>query len=215
MKKYKDIQQGTPEWFHIKKGKVSGTGLAKILGTPYARKEFLYEIIAERLTVGIPDSDETARERGTRLESEGIEVFEIRTGKMVERVGLCESEKNSQMVNSPDGLIGDDEAIEIKCMGGKNHIKLCFENEVPKEYVAQTIQYFIVNEKLEILWFVGYNPDIPDCSLHILKITRKDMEEMVKDARKKEEDFIEEVNEGVKEIKKNKNKNVHTRIRIS
>jgi hypothetical protein len=46
-------------------------------------------------------------------------------------------------------------------MGGKNHIKLWLTDKAPDEYEFQIYQYFIVNEKLKKLYFVGFNPDIP------------------------------------------------------
>ena len=121
MKKH-NIQQRSDEWFHLRKGKITGTVLKSIMGTPRARQEAIYEIMAERLTVGIGE-DENAMDRGTRLESDGIAIFELETGKQVECVGFCEDDENSQIANSPDGLIGENEAVEIKCPGGKNYVK--------------------------------------------------------------------------------------------
>lgn len=202
MKRYNELEQRTPEWYHLRKGKIGGTGLAKILGTPYARGEYFYEIIAERLTTGNAEAEEyeNPMDRGLRLEDEAIAAFEFETGKKVEKVGLCEDSENSQITNSPDGLIGDDEAVEIKCMGGKNHIKFWLDNEVPKEYIWQVIQYFVVNKNLKTLWFVGYNPDIPVRPLHIVEVKRSDKEKEIEKARKAQEEFIEEVNEKLKEI---------------
>ena len=202
MKKYNEIEQRTAEWYQLRKGKITGTGLAKILGTPYMRGEYFYEIIAERLTVGNAEAEEyeNPMDRGLRLEDEAIAVFEFETGKKVEKVGLCEDGENSQITNSPDGLIGEDEAVEIKCMGGKNHIKFWLENEIPKEYVHQCLQYFIVNKNLKTLWFEGYNPDVPARPLHIVEVKRSEKEEEIKKARKAQEEFIEEVNQKLKEI---------------
>ena len=196
------VEQRSPEWYQLRKGKITGTGLSKIMGTPSAKKEYFYEIIAERLMVGNPDAEEyeNPMDRGLRLEDDGITEFEFATGKRVEKMGICESSENSQIINSPDGLIGEDEAIEIKCMGGKNHIKFWFENEVPKDYVSQVIQYFVVNKNLKTLWFVGYNPDIPTHPLHILEVKRSEKEEEIKKALKAQEEFIEEVNQKLKEI---------------
>ena len=49
MKVYKELLQGTEEWFKKKLGVVTGTVLVDIMGTPYKRSEVLYEIIAEPL----------------------------------------------------------------------------------------------------------------------------------------------------------------------
>ncbi len=191
MKKH-NIDQRTDEWFHLRKGKVTGTVLKSIMGTPKARKTALYEVLAERLTVGV-GNDENAMERGTRLESDAIAMFELETSKQVEIIGLCEDEDNQNIANSPDGLIGEDEAIEVKCMGGKNHVSMWLENKVPDEYEWQVIQYFVVNPKLRKLYFVGYNPDIPVHPLHIIEIYRDEIEQRIIDAKKSQEAFLLEV----------------------
>ncbi|MBI5573505.1 MAG: YqaJ viral recombinase family protein [Elusimicrobia bacterium] len=192
MKNHK-IKQRSDEWFHLRKGKITGTTLKAIMGTPKARQEAIYEMIAQRLTVGIKDETENAMDRGLRLEDDAVAAFELESGKKVEKMGLCEEENNPLVCNSPDGLIGKNEAIEVKCMGGKNHVKLWLENEIPDEYKWQVIQYFIVNEKLEKLYFVGYNPDIPVHLLHIIEIKREKIEDEIQEAKKKQRVFLAEI----------------------
>ena len=192
MKKYDKIEQGSDYWHQIRKGKITGTVLKGIMGTPKARQEAIYEMIAQRLTVGIGD-DENPMDRGTRLEDEAIAAFELESGKTVEKTGFCEDDEDSSIANSPDGLIGQTEAIEVKCPGGKNHVKVWLTNEVPDEYEWQVVQYFIVNEKLEKLYFVSYNPDIPVHPLHILEIKREDIKLDIANARKAQEAFLVEI----------------------
>ncbi len=193
MKKH-NIEQQTEEWHHLRKGKVTGTTLKSIMGTPKAREDALYEIIAERLTVGVDMDYENPMDRGNRLEPEAIKVFEFETEKTVERTGFCEDDMNEMISNSPDGLIGEDEALEVKCMGGKNHVKMWLKDEVPDEYKWQVVQYFIVNEKLQKLYFVGYNPDIPVHPMHIIEVNRDSVASEMEKARKSQEEFLEEVN---------------------
>lgn len=193
MLKHKDIQQGTDAWHHIRKGKITGTTLKAIMGTPKARQDAIYEIIAERLTLGVDNGEENAMDRGLRLEPDAIAMFELQTGKEVERIGFAEDDENPLIANSPDGLIGDDEAIEVKCLGGKNHVKMWLTNQVPEEYSWQTVQYFVVNPNLQKLYFVGYNPDIPVHPFHTIEITRESMEEKIAKAKEAQEGFLKEV----------------------
>lgn len=104
------------------------------------------------------------------------------------------------IANSPDGLIGEDEAIEVKCPGGKNYVKMWLTNQVPDEYEWQVVQYFIVNEKLQKLYFVGYNPDIPVHPMHIIEVKREDIEGKIIKGREEQEKFLEEVNAILKDI---------------
>lgn len=199
MKKH-NIDQRTDEWLHIRKGKITGTTLKAIMGTPKARQDALYEIIAERLTVGVESDYENPMDRGTRLEPEAIAAFEFETGKTVEKIGFCEDDENTHITNSPDGLIGKHEAIETKCMGGKNHVKMWLTDQVPDEYSWQVVQYFVVNKDLKTLYFVGYNPDIPTHSLHIIEVTRESITDDIEMAQNAQETFLKEVNEALEKI---------------
>ncbi len=191
----KDLEQGTDEWHHLRKGKITGTTLKAIMGSPKVRQDALYEIVAERLTTGIDDGEENAMDRGVRLESEAISAFEFETELKVDRVGFSQSDDNPMIANSPDGWIGDNMGIEVKCPGGKNYVKMWLTNKVPDDYYWQTIQYFVVNEKLEKLYFVGYNPDIPVHPLHIIEINREETLEDAKLAKVAQEQFLKEVEE--------------------
>lgn len=191
-----DLIQGTPEWHQKRKTAVTGTVLKSLMGTPKARQEAVYECLANRLTVGVEDEYENAMDRGTRLEPDAIAAFELETNKSVERIGFCESDDNSAIAQSPDGYVrdtGDTEAVETKCMGGKNHIKMWLTNKVPDEYEWQVVQYFVVNEKLEKLHFVGYNPDIPVHPLHIIEVTRAEIEADIEKAREAQNIFLQEI----------------------
>lgn len=195
MKKH-NIEQRSPEWHQLRKTRITGTVLKNLMGTPKARQEAIYEAIANRLTVGVQDEYENAMDRGTRLESDAISLFEFETGKSVEQVGMCEDDNNSAIAQSPDGYVkdtDDSEAVEVKCMGGKNHVKLWLTDKVPDEYKWQVVQYFVVNDKLKKLYFVGHNPDIPVHPLHIIELERKDILVDIKQAKEAQKIFIQEV----------------------
>lgn len=201
MKNHDNIKQGSPEWHQIRKGKVTGTALKKIMGTARAREEAFYEIIAERLTVGLGDEPENAMDRGTRLEPEAVDAFIFETGKKVEITGFCEDDDDPMICNSPDGLIPDENAaVEIKCMGGKNHVKMWLTNQVPDDYEWQVVQYFVLNKTLERLYFVGYNPDIEVHPLHIITVERAEIEPKIVEAKEAQKVFLAEVNETLKKL---------------
>lgn len=201
--KIKNVEQRSPEWEQLRKTRITGTMVKNIMGTPRARKEAFYEAIANRLTIGVEEDYENAMDRGTRLEPDAIATFELETGKSVERVGFCESNDNEAIAMSPDGYVKDTnytEAVEAKCMGGKNHVKLWLENEVPDEYYWQVVQYFVVNDELQTLYFIGYNPDIPAHPLHVIEVKRDVVLSSIEKSRIEQETFLEEVNVKLKEI---------------
>ena len=193
MKKH-NVEQRSSKWFQLRKTRITGTTLKGLMGTAKARQEAIYETIANRLKVGIDDEYENAMDRGTRLEPDAIKMFEFETNKSVEEIGMCESDENSAIAQSPDGYIAntkDTEAIEVKCLMGKNYVKMWLTNEVPDEHKWQVIQYFVVNDKLKKLYFVGFNPEIPIHALHIIEVERDEV--LVEKAKKAQLIFIQEV----------------------
>jgi len=192
---HEKLQQQSKEWFEIKKGVITGTVLKAISGTPKARQDAIYELLAERLTVGVPDEYENPMDRGNRLEPEAIASFELATGKQVKKVGFCQRDDNPFIGNSPDGLIGDREALEVKCPMGKNYVKAWITNEIPDEYYWQCIQYFVVNDNLDVLYFVLYNPDIPVYDMHTILMHRTDVEADIASALEKQRKALGEIDE--------------------
>ena len=197
-----DMKQRSPEWFHRRKGKITGTGLAKVMGTSAARKKYRYELLAERLSTRTENGEwEDPRERGMRLEPEAIAAFELETGKIVSTVGFCEDDEDPMMANSPDGLVLKEKAaVEAKCPGEENHVTTWRENEIPKEYRWQLIQYFVINPELRRVYYVSYNPDIPRHPLHIIILDRKDCLKDIELARTAQKEILKEVNEDLKKI---------------
>ncbi len=173
------------------------------MGTKLVRDNYLYEIIAERLTVE-DNIEESAMDRGERLEQEAIEQFEKATGKIVDIIGFAESDENEMIGFSPDGLIANNgyytEAVEVKCLSSANYVRAWIDNEIPKEHYAQIIQAFIVNEKLDTLYFVLYDPRVTTHPLHIIPVKRSGITEDITKYKSQELEFVAEVNSKIEEL---------------
>jgi putative phage-type endonuclease len=196
MKVYNNIEQGSDEWHALKLGKITGTVAKSVMGTPVAYKTALYEIVGERLSTEIDDEDPMGR--GVLLEPVARQAYEERTGVKVETVGFTERDDCKWIGSSPDGFVrvGDKYtiALEIKCLGAKNHIRAIEENAVPKEYYWQVIQYFVVNDDLQEVHFVLFNPNITKAKLHLIVVTRDSVKGDIEDALNKQKEFIQEAN---------------------
>lgn len=173
------------------------------MGTKLVKDNHFFEVLADRLSVD-DGMEESAMDRGERLESEAIEQFEKSTGKIVDRIGFIESDENEFMGCSPDGLIDNDgvytEAIEVKCLSSANHVRAWVEDAPPKDYIPQIIQMFIVNESLETLYFVLYDPRVTIHPLHIIKISREMIKSEIEDYKQQELAFIDSVNKKIAEL---------------
>jgi len=188
--------QNSEEWFDQRKGLITGSKLKGIVvkrGT--SKKIGYYELLAEKLAT--PEAYEDPMERGSRLEDEAIKLFSDTTGKEVEKVGLCISDSNPGIALSPDGLIDVKgrylEAIEVKCLSSARHLQAHFEQEVPSDYKEQVMQYFIVNEDLETLYFVFYDPRITALPMVVIKVERKDIEDDIEYYREYQENTLKEI----------------------
>lgn len=177
------VNQNTEQLLESRKGKITGSKLGDIVvrrGT--GEKIGFYELIAERLSV--EEEPEDPMERGHRLEDEARKAFEAKTGKTVStEIGMCLHDDNENIAVSPDGLIDNNgkwtEEVEIKCLSGAKHIKAYLEKEIPDEYTYQALQYFIVNNDLETLYFCFYDPRITVLPFHYIEIRREAVAEQV------------------------------------
>ena len=190
-------EQGTDEWLEFRKGKISGTILGDVYAKRGGRKLGFYEIIAERL--GLEPDGEPPMDRGLRLEDEAIAKFEEITEIQTEVAGICVSDFNPEVINSPDRLIkvGDKYtgAVEVKCLSSARHLQILIEDKIPAEYESQIMQYFIVNDDLEVLHFVSYDPRIPSAPYHQIDTKREDVLEKIEFFKQYQIDTLAEIKE--------------------
>ncbi len=188
------------DWLSARKGKITGTRLKDIItkrGTGY--KIGVYELIAERIAIE-PD-EENVMERGVRLEDEAIERFKKETGKDVNTsLVIWTRDDETSIAVSPDGIIGEKEAVEVKCLSSARHIEALITQEVPSDYEEQALQYFIVNDKLETLYLVFYDTRIPSRDFFFLEIKRDSVQEKIDEYIEYERKILEYVRAKVEEL---------------
>lgn len=205
MKEYKFKDDEKELWLATRRGKITGSRLKDIIvkrGT--GRKIGFYELVAEKLGLP-PESDETAMDRGVRLESAAIDRFAKETGKKVDKsLIIWAREDNENIAVSPDGIIGKTEAIEVKCLSSARHIEAYLTKQIPSDYEYQALQYFIVNDKLKTLHFVFYDPRFALIGQNLdyfeITVTRAEKEEQIKEILTYEKQIIEEVDQIVNEL---------------
>ena len=193
------LEQRTEEWLEARKGKITGSKLNDIVvkrGT--GKKIGFYELLADKLS--IQGEDEDPMDRGTRLEEEALELFAKMISKELDtNIGLCVSDKNKGIALSPDALIKNGkkytEAVELKCLSSAKHLMAFFEKKIPSEYDMQALQYFIVNEDLQKLYFVFYDPRVTVKPLHYIEINREDVAEDIETYTQYQIDVLKEIDQ--------------------
>lgn len=188
-------------WLDARLGKVTGTRLKDIVvkrGT--AKKIGFYELIAER--IAIPADDENRMDRGIRLETEAIERFTKETGKEVNTdLVIWSRDDNKDIAISPDGYIGETEAVECKCLASPRHLEALLTKQIPSEYEMQALMYFIVNDTLKTLYFVLYDPRMPAPNdFFFITINREDVAEDVATYLDFTRNTLQEVEDIVKQL---------------
>lgn len=194
---------------------ITGTALADVMGTPWARLQLQSELIAEHGTMQTKSFRSTPEmDRGNAEEPFAIRAFEEKYKKKVERVGFCVSDQYPYLGYSPDGLIkvkGEyREGVEVKNPNSATLILYKLLNlapegaqaakrpflGVPAEYKGQVIAAFLVNEELEKLYFITYDARfISDGDkLFVVEVLRSDpeMQKAIEEARKALVSFREE-----------------------
>lgn len=123
------ISQRSPEWLAARLGRFTASDFHTFLGDSKTKGDMLWEKVAERLFHDSDDNGFTtfAMERGTILEAEARRVYTIATGDKVKEVGIVlpdDDDKYAEWIaSSPDGLVGKDGLIEIKCPLAKNFLQ--------------------------------------------------------------------------------------------
>ena len=112
------MEQRTQEWFEARKGRITASSVGAILGhAPYATRDDVMRRMVREYH-GAPEEFEgnIATEYGTRNEAGALTEYVMETGNEVEQIGFVTREDWAGC--SPDGLIGENGGLEIKCPFG-------------------------------------------------------------------------------------------------
>ena len=202
------IEQGTVEWHLQRLGKVTASRVADVLskgrsGESAGRKNYRTELVVQRLT-GAPGESFTnaAMEWGTANEPLARVAYEAEMGVFVNQVAFIDHPSIVHFGCSPDGLVGDEGLIEIKCPNSSTHIEYLTDDKPPAKYIPQMqCQMAVTGRK----WcdFVSFDPRLPnDLQLFVVRLERD--EEYIKAMEAEVEKFLSEVDEMFTKLKERK-----------
>jgi len=130
-------------------------------------------------------------QKGIDDEEGAICYYELKTGTMVSRGGFIEAE-HEMCACSPDGTIGKDGGIEVKCLNEENHIKVIIKDDIEKKYYWQ-IQWCMFCSGRMWWDYFGYCKELPEPITSYTKRFERDplvMEEISQQLTK----FVKEFN---------------------
>jgi len=158
------MEQRSEEWFQARLGKVTASRVADVLakiksGESASRRNYKIQLVSERLT---GEKQETyinqAMQDGIDREFYARERYVQQFGE-VEEVGFVKH-PTLEAGASPDGMVGEDGILEIKCPMGSTHTETLMTQDVPSRYVPQ-IQFQLLVTGRKWCDFVSYNPMFP------------------------------------------------------
>lgn len=158
MKVHYNIEQGTEEWHRKRWGRIGGT---RGNGLFVKSDTLAIEVLAEECEEYQDDDSFQNKDmqRGNELEPVARERLEEYTGLKFLEAGWIDSDIDRVGI-SPDGITADETIqCEIKCPARKKHTEYCLGGVVPKDHIHQCIHAFLVNSKLEKLYFCSFRPE--------------------------------------------------------
>lgn len=173
------IEQGSPEWFAARCGKVTASKIADMMARTKAgawgasRANYMAQIISEILTGTVAESfSNAAMQWGVNTEPQARAAYEFVTDFEVEKVDFIVHPRIARSGASPDGMVSPDGLVEIKCPNTATHIDTLIEKEIPSNYVLQ-MQWQMACTGRKWADFVSFDPRMPDnMQLFVKRIER-------------------------------------------
>jgi len=200
-----DHIQGSPEWFAARLGKVTASRVADIVartktGVSASRATYRAQLVCERLT-GMPQDSfkSPAMEWGTLTEPDARAAYEFETNRKVETVGFVQHPGFIHAGASPDGLVGEDGLIEIKCPNTATHIETLLKRCVPNKYLTQ-IQWQLAVTGRAWCDYVSFDARLPErMRLYIQRVKRD--EATIADLEKNVEIFLGDIEDTLSDLR--------------
>ena len=165
-----DCQQRSDEWYHIRMGRITASHFSDVMNKKTGRDTYMMRLLAERVTgIRMESYQNKYMEDGIENEPQAREYYSWVTSNEVNEVGFVEMDKDVGC--SPDGLIGTDGLIEIKCPIVTTHLKYIIKNALPPEYKPQIQgQMWICKRK----WcdFVSFSPEYLKQPMFSIRVER-------------------------------------------
>lgn len=197
--------QGSQEWLQERCGKVTASRIADLMartksGWGASRANYASQLICERLTGCVqPSFTNAAMIHGTETEPEARRAYEFYVDRDVQQVGFAPHPTIEMAGASPDGLVGDDGLLELKCPNTATHIETLLLGQIPDKYVKQ-MQFQMACTGRTWCDFASYDNRLPErMRLYVRRVNRD--EALVAEIEKEVRQFLNEIAESVEMLR--------------
>jgi putative phage-type endonuclease len=177
-----DCEQNSDEWFWARTGRITASRMCDLMATlkrggeAACRRDYRAELTAERLT-GRTEDRYISREMQFGIEQEPFArtAYEIKSETTVDQAGFIFHPRLDFSGASPDGLIGHDGGIELKCPKTTTHLAYILAGTVPEQYQHQMLWNMACAERA--WWdFASFDPRLPEkLRLFIVRMPRDEV----------------------------------------
>ncbi len=194
-----ECEQRSDEWRSLRIGKVTASRICDVMaeikkGEAATRRNYRAEIIVETLTQ-LPADNYVSKEMQWGIDNEPFAraAYELNQDVMVTTVGFVTHPWIDRFGASPDGLVGDEGLVEIKCPNTATHIEYLLAGVVPADYQPQMLTAMACTGRK---WcdFVSFDPRLPQ---HLQLFGRRFFRDdaRIAEIEQKVEKFLEEVDD--------------------
>lgn len=197
--------QRTEEWYAQRAGKVTASPVLKVYkrlkGGGYSkdRQTYKFQLIAERLVgTTISQQRSAAMQRGVEKEAEARQRYQRITNLPVSEAPFVPHPTIGMAGASPDGFVGEEGLVEIKCPTSQTAVEVLLTEEVEDQYLAQ-IQWQLACTGRQWCDYVVFDDRLPpSMQLFVKRIQRDD--DLIRLVEKEVREFIAEISADIERL---------------
>jgi putative phage-type endonuclease len=163
-----DCEQRSDEWYAARRGIVTASMVGQLITAKTMKpadndtsRAVVAELVAERI-LGFSEDNYVNDDmmRGILDEPMALDVYAKHYAPVTTTGFMVRREDGWTLGYSPDGLVGDDGLVEVKCPRAKTHLRTILEDRMPPRHMAQVQAGLLVSGRQ---WcdFVSYYAGLP------------------------------------------------------
>ena len=204
------MEQRSEKWFAARLGKVTASKVSDVVaktksGYGASRATYMSQLLVERLTKTRTEFySNAAMQWGTDTEPQARAAYEFITNNSVVEEGFISHPTIEMSGASPDGLVGDNGMLEIKCPNTSTHIQTLLDDKAPSKYINQ-MQWQMACAEREWCDFVSFDPRLPDGNDFFCTRLKRD-DKRIADLESEVTDFLDELSTQIVKLNERLNK---------